>query len=391
MPTSHGDANAPLTDGEETCEGKDQGVDDNSDGESDDENDGDESDDDGRNEEGDAAVAEDGAKDMDQLSDEILYLFIFGLIYLVRLTSIAISMPVATSPPRPLAIPASLASTPMCPSIAMPPQFASTPVRPSVATPAQLATPAQCGIATPARIALPGAVADVTSAHAFDPFSNCPLPVPPSAPSHYGSSPTTVQPCFNFNQLPSQEFGALGPELDSILQADTTVTFPQQWGIPTSFQWNYSDLGSAESDAFIAASLASVNNNDLTAPSDVDPFADFVYSGIGLPSLSLGGSPQPRSNLPLLPPAPSADDSSGSPQSNHLPVLPPVPSFGYNSPPRPDCPTLGRSRCKPVPSLRAHRDNMIGKENGPSVSLEKVPNNPKGKRPASDGLAKKSK
>ena len=390
MPASHGYANASPTDGEKTCEGKDQGVDDNSNGEGDDENDGDESDDDERNEEGDAAVAEDGAKDMDQLSDEILYLFISGLIYLVRLTSIATTTPVATSPPRPLAIPASLASTPMCLSIAMPSQFASTPVRPSVATPTQLATPTQCGIATPARIALPGAVADVTSAHAFDLFSNGSLPVPPSAP-YYGSSPTTAQPCFNFNQFPSQELSALGPELDSILQADTTATFPQQWGIPTSFQWNYSDLGSAESDAFISASLASVNNNDLTAPSGVDPFADFAYSGFGIPSLSLGGSPQPRRNLPLLPPAPSADDSSGSPQSNHLPVLPPVPSFGYSSPPCPDHPTLGRSRRKPVPSLRAHRDNMIGKENGSSVSLEKVPNNPKGKRPASDGLTKKSK
>ena len=113
-------------------------------------NDGDESDDNERNEEGDAAVAEDGAKDMDQLSDKVLYLFISGLIYLVRLTSIATTTPVATSPPHPLA------STLMHPSIAMPSQFASTPVHLSVATPTQLATPAQCGIATPARIALVG-------------------------------------------------------------------------------------------------------------------------------------------------------------------------------------------------------------------------------------------
>ena len=390
MPTSHGDGDASPTDGKKTCKGKDQGVDDNSDGKGDDENDGDESDDNERNEEGDAAVTEDRAKDMDQLSDEILYLFISGLIYLVRLTSIAITTLVATSPPRPLAIPASLASTPMRPSIAMPSQLASTPVRPSVATPTQLATPTQCGIATPAHIALPSAVAGVTSVHTFDPFSNGPLPVPPLAP-YYGSSPTTAQPCFNFNQFPSQELSALGSKLDSILQADTMATFPQQWGIPMSFQWNYSDLGSAESDTFISTSLASVNNNDLTVPSGVDSFADFVYSGFRIPSLSLGGSLQPRSNLPLLPPAPSADDISGSLQSNHLPVLPPVPSFGYNSPPHPDHPTLGCSRRKPVPSLRAHRDNMIGKENGSSVSLEKVPNNPKGKRPVSDGLTKKSK
>ena len=199
------------------------------------------------------------------------------------------------------------------------------------------------------------------------------------------------QPPPNFNQFPSQELSALGPKLDSILQTDTTVIFPQQWGIPMSFQWNYSNLGSAESDTFISASLASVNNNNLTAPSGVDPFADFAYLGFGIPSLSLGGSPQPRRNLPLLPPAPSADDSSGSPQSNHLSVLPPVPSFGYSSPPHPDHPTLGHSRHKPVPSLHAHRDNMIGKENGSSVSLEKVPNNPKGKHPVSNGLTKKLK
>ena len=53
------------SDGDKMCKGKDQGVGDNSDGESDDENDGDESDDDGRNEEGYAAVTEDGAGDMD--------------------------------------------------------------------------------------------------------------------------------------------------------------------------------------------------------------------------------------------------------------------------------------------------------------------------------------
>ena len=134
-------------------EGKDQGVGDNSNGESDDENDGDESDDDGRNEEGDVAVAEDEAGDMDQLSDELLYPLISVLIRLVRVTSIAISTPVATSLPRPVATPTPLASTPVHPSIATSSQLASTPVRPSVATPAQLATPV-C-------IALPGAVADV--------------------------------------------------------------------------------------------------------------------------------------------------------------------------------------------------------------------------------------
>ena len=39
LPTSHGDANTFPTDGKKTCEGKDQGVDDNSNGKGDDEND----------------------------------------------------------------------------------------------------------------------------------------------------------------------------------------------------------------------------------------------------------------------------------------------------------------------------------------------------------------
>lgn len=400
-----GDDSAPLSDGDKMHEGKDQGVGDNSDGESDDENDGDESDDDGRNEEGDVAVAEDEAGDMDQLSDELLYPLISVLIRLVRVTSIAISTPVATSLPRPVATPAPLASTPVRLSIATSSQLASTPVRPSVATPAQLATPV-C-------IALPGAVADVISAHALDPFSNDRLPVPQPAPSYYGPSSTTTQPYVNFNHLPSfQDFCALGPELDSMLQAETMATFSQQWGIPTSFQWNNSGLGSAESGAFIDGSLASVNGNHLIAPSGVDSLADYImHSGIGLPSLSLGGSPQPRSNLPLLPPAPLVDNGSGSPQSrSHLPLLPPVPSVDHNSLPHgmlslpsqsahvdseaPDGPTLGRSRRKLIPSLRARRDNMIGKENGSSVSSEKECNKLKGKRPASeahDGPAKKSK
>jgi len=398
------------SDGDKMCKGKDQGVGDNSDGESDDENDGDESDDDGRNEEGYAAVTEDGAGDMDQLSDELLYPLISVLICLVRVTSIAISTPVATSLPRPVAThssvatPTLLASTPVRPSIATSSQVASTPVRPSVATPAQLATPA-C-------IALPGAVADMISAHALDPFSNDPLPVP-QAPSYYGPSSTTTQPYVHFDDLLSfQDFGALVPELDGMLQAETTATFSQQWEIPTSFQWNNSGSGSAESDAFIAASLASVNGNHLTVPSGAASLADYtVHSGIGLPSLSLDRSPQSRRSLPLLPPAPSVDNGSGSPQSmSHLPLLPPVPSVGHNSPPcgmlslpsqsahvdseAPDGPTLGRSRRKLIPSLRAQRDNMIGKENGSSVSSEKECNKLKGKRPASEahhGLPKKSK
>jgi len=211
------------------------------------------------------------------------------LICLVRVTSIAISTPVAT-----------------------PTLLASTPVRPSVATPAQLATPAQHGIATPACIALPGAVADMISAHALDPFSNDPLPVPQAAPSYYGPSSTTTQPYVHFDDLLSfQDFGALVPELDSMLQAETMATFSQQWEIPTSFQWNNSGSGSAESDAFIAASLASVNGNHLTVPSGAASLADYtVHSGIGLPSLSLDGSPQSRRSLPLLPPAPSALQST---------------------------------------------------------------------------------
>ena len=108
---------------------------------------------------------------------------------------------------------------------------------------------------------------------------------------------------------------------------------------------------------------------------------------------------------------PSVDNGSGSLQSmSHLPLLPPVPSVGHNSPPcgmlslpsqsvhvdseAPDGPTLRRSRCKLIPSLHVQRDNMIGKENGSSVSLEKECNKLKGKRPASEahhGLPKKSK
>jgi len=179
-----------------------------------------------------------------------------------------------------------------------------------------------------------------------------------------------------------------------------------------TFQWNNIGSGSAESDAFIAASLVSVNGNHLTVPSGADSFADYtLHSGIGLPSLSLNRSLQSRRSLPLLPPAPLVDNGSGSPQSmSHLPLLPPAPSVGYNFPPcgmlslpsqsahvdseAPDGLTLGRSRHKLIPSLHAQRDNMIGKENGSSVSSEKEHSKLKRKCPASKahhGLPKMSK
>jgi len=149
---------------------------------------------------------------MDQLSDELLYPLISVLIGLVRVTSIAISTPVATSLPHPVAT---------HPSVATPTLLASTPVHPSVATPAQLATPA-C-------IALPGAVANMISAHTLDPFSNDPLPVPQAAPSYYGPLSTTTQPYIHFDHLLSfQDFSTLVPELDGMLQAETMATCSQQ-------------------------------------------------------------------------------------------------------------------------------------------------------------------
>jgi len=60
--------------------------------------------------------------------------------------------------------------------------------------------------------------------------------------------------------------------------------------------------------------------------------------------------------------------------------------------------TLGHARCKPVPSLRVLRDNMIGdmnKENDLPVLGGKKGKKSKGKRPAAseanNGLTKKSK
>jgi len=177
----------------------------------------------------------------------------------------------------------------------------------------------------------------------------------------------------------------VGPELDMMLQSGSVDTFSQQWQVSLTPQWNFDGL---DSDPFVAGGLRTVNT--ATHPNYL---AMATHSGVGLPALPPGGSPQSRNDLPSLPPVPSADDDSLSDAlTQHLQ------SFAYTGPSstpnhswqpssimqnseEPQGTVLGKR--KPVPSLRAKRDNMIGntdKENTlPSLERGKKS---KEKRPA---------
>ena len=286
---------------------------------------------------------------------------------------------------------------------AMAPVATTTPRR--LATSSAVATPyypvaMHPSIATPPRIA----TNDPALACAFVPtFSASQTTRPPLMPS--------TQPSNISNQLPScSDFGSLGPELDLMFQAESMAMFPD-WTAPTP-QWDNNGL---ESNPFVAAGPTTVNSaNQQVAPSGMTPTVDYLalaaHAALALPQRSPARSPQSRSDLPLLPPAPSADNYS--PGDVFMERLQ---SFAYtgpgSTPNRPQLPTsitqnpadsegsaLGRARRKPVPSLRALRDNMIGdmnKENDLPVLGGKKGKKSKGKRPAAseanNGLTKKSK
>lgn len=183
-----------------------------------------------------------------------------------------------------------------------------------------------------------------------------------------------------------------------MLQEGSMATFPGsmaavpgQWGVATTPQWNFGGLGS---DTFFAGDMATANT--VTNFSNLVPPPDFsaisAHTGLGLPTFSPAVSPS-KGSLPLLPPPPSidGDDSSGD-------FIQHLQSFAYtgpgSSPNRPQQPTAHDSEAskspllgkrKPVPSLRAQRDNKIGglsKENGEPVPVRGKKG--KGKRPVPD-------
>ena len=203
---------------------------------------------------------------------------------------------------------------------------------------------------------------------------------PPSTPLL--STPTG---CNTFNQLqPLQEFFPLGPKLDMMLQSGSMNTFLQQWQVSSTPQWNFDGL---ESNPFVTAGLTTFNT--ATHPNYL---AMATHSGVRLPLFPPAGSPLSRNDLPSLPPAPlTNDDSLSDAFTQHLQL------FAYTGPgSMPNCSQLSSivqnskdpegtalGKCKPVPSLRAKRDNMIGnmdKENSlPSLEWGK---RLKGKCPA---------
>ena len=130
----------------------------------------------------------------------------------------------------------------------------------------------------------------------------------------------------------------------------TTAAFPPQW--------NFSNL---ELDAFLASNMTTVGtaNYPAAVTGNVESSLDgFSMTGQYGSHIQAHAVHSPAPPLPVLPPAPS---DTG--------VLPSDSGEAGG-------PTLGRSKRKPIPSLRAQRDNLIGdvgKENSLPVRKGKKP------------------
>jgi len=159
-----------------------------------------------------------------------------------------------------------------------------------------------------------------------------------------------------------------------MLQTGSIATFPGQLGVSTTPQWDFSGLGS---NAFLSSDMTTVNAapnfSSLVPPPDYSAMT--ALTGLGIPTFSPAVSPS-KSSLPLLPPPPSISDDLSDDFTQRLQ------SFAYtgpgSSPSRPQQPIAQTSEApspllgkrKPVPSLRAQRDNKIGdlsKENNEPV------------------------
>ena len=172
--------------------------------------------------------------------------------------------------------------------VAMHPSIASTPMHQNVANSVQPT------IATPPH----DAMNDPTLARALVAAFSASQTMPPTL------MPST-QPSNISNQLPSfSELSSLGPELDLMFQVGSMGMFPD-WTVLTP-QWNNNSL---ESNPFIGTGPTTVNMaNQLVAPSSMVPTVEDLalatHWALDLPQVSPARSPQSRSNLPLLPPAP---------------------------------------------------------------------------------------
>ena len=261
-------------------------------------------------------------------------------------------------------------------SVATYPSIASTPTRPSVAVPAFQA------VATPSHGAMliapaPSATPTAPELQLFVSDSSC-------------NENSTLMPSTSVQPL---DFGSFGPEMDLMLQTETMATFPGQWGVSTTPQWNFSGLGS---DPFLSGDMLSANTatnfSSLVPPPDYP--AMLAHTGPGLPIFSPVVSPS-KSSLPLLPLPPLINDESSNDDFTRRLQL-----FAYTGPgsmpnhpqqpivqnsEAPEGPLLGKR--KPVPSLRAQRDNKIGslsKENNEPVPARGKKGKGKGKRPVPD-------
>jgi len=105
----------------------------------------------------------------------------------------------------------------------------------------------------------------------------------------------------DFSEQLLQNLGSLGPELEAMLQANSRAAFQEQWPVSTTPQWNFDGLAS---DPFFSTNTACINFGlGFSTAGDYESCGP-MFGEYTLPPSS------PQNGLPVLPPAPSDNDSS---------------------------------------------------------------------------------
>ncbi|KAI6046829.1 hypothetical protein EDC04DRAFT_2887686 [Pisolithus marmoratus] len=289
----------------------------------------------------------DGSRCVDKLSDQQAHLYILSP-SVCSAAGVATTHTVAPDNPTAATFPsvatllhaAALGnpSVATLPNIATPPCAAvpNFPVNPSIAMPTHIAHSSSTTI-------LPNTTASPNSAVSDG------MLFPPQAIIPYHNVPISGDQLPDFSNQLLQELGSFGTDFDLMLARTAT------W---STSQWSGSGQVSSQIPALSTIADMDTPANYLSGRA----YYDYQNAALRLPLIpSIVPSPQSNSDLPLLLSAPSA-----SPQKS---------------------PPAGHGKCKPVLSLHAQRDNMIGeigKENSLLTLVGKKPKKSKTKHSAED-------
>ena len=174
----------------------------------------------------------------------------------------------------------------------------TTPHRVATTSPHRVATTSPHHVATPYYPAGSPTHPNVTTS-SIATFSNGIIDGALVPPTYCNAATSGVQ-LPDFSQQILQDMGSLGPELDAMLQANSGAAFQEQWPPSTTPEWNFDGL---VSDSFFSANTASVNFGLGFSTAGGYESCGPTFGEFALPP----SSPQ---KLPVLPPAPSDNDSS---------------------------------------------------------------------------------